>query len=42
MNIVAFLITLIVAQIVIGIVCGPAGKALNKASRVSEMLEQFA
>ncbi|MFT5128231.1 MAG: small conductance mechanosensitive channel [Rhodothermales bacterium] len=41
MNIVAFLITLIIASFVIKIVCGIAGKALNKSKRVSDMLEQF-
>jgi small conductance mechanosensitive channel len=41
MNIVAFLITLIVASFVINIVCSIAGKALKKAKRVSDMLEQF-
>ena len=41
MNLVAFLITLIIASFVIKIVCGIAGKALKKAKRVSDMLEQF-
>lgn len=41
LKIVAFLITLIVASFVIKIVCGITGKALNKAKRVSDMLEQF-